>query len=221
MVGAPRPADAGAPDGAAADPDADETDVFLVLGADRRARMEAARQGNRKETPDPGETQESGSEAPESAEETLLYRGSSLFAPEEGTGPEPQETGAEAGRPPSAAAAGEGVPDAPVEKPRPVPAQEFPAPVPPARPEPAEGRASAVVEAVEGRLPLGPGPAEAGSPAGFGDLPATSYAAEAWPGAVNAVPGGYEQRIAAVRPVPASSWRRAVFAATGGRVNLG
>ncbi len=35
------------------------------------------------------------------------------------------------------------------------------------------------------------------------------------------VQGGYEQRIAAVRSVPASSWRRAVFAVTGGRLNLG
>ncbi|MGW8528762.1 MULTISPECIES: hypothetical protein [Nocardiopsidaceae] len=35
------------------------------------------------------------------------------------------------------------------------------------------------------------------------------------------VPGGFEQRIAAVRPVPASAWKRAVFGATGGRLNLG
>ncbi|WDZ90745.1 hypothetical protein [Nocardiopsis sp. HUAS JQ3] len=35
------------------------------------------------------------------------------------------------------------------------------------------------------------------------------------------VQGGYEQRIAAVRSVPASPWRRAVFAVTGGRLNLG
>ncbi|WP_047872284.1 hypothetical protein, partial [Nocardiopsis sp. RV163] len=35
------------------------------------------------------------------------------------------------------------------------------------------------------------------------------------------VRGGYEQRIAAVRSVPASPWRRAVFAVTGGRLNLG
>ncbi|MFE6446395.1 hypothetical protein [Nocardiopsis dassonvillei] len=35
------------------------------------------------------------------------------------------------------------------------------------------------------------------------------------------VQGGYEQRIAAVKSVPASPWRRAVFAVTGGRLNLG
>ncbi|QUX29408.1 hypothetical protein KGD83_02065 [Nocardiopsis akebiae] len=35
------------------------------------------------------------------------------------------------------------------------------------------------------------------------------------------VQGGYEQRIAAVRSVPASPWRRAVFTVTGGRLNLG
>ncbi|MFJ9556082.1 hypothetical protein ACIRPH_19865 [Nocardiopsis sp. NPDC101807] len=35
------------------------------------------------------------------------------------------------------------------------------------------------------------------------------------------VPGGFEQRIAAVRPVPESAWKRAVFGVTGGRLNLG
>ncbi|NKY99679.1 hypothetical protein [Nocardiopsis alborubida] len=48
---------------------------------------------------------------------------------------------------------------------------------------------------------------------------------ESWIDAVDdrrtPVQGGYEQRIAEVRSVPASSWRRAVFAVTGGRLNLG
>ncbi|WP_223830468.1 hypothetical protein [Nocardiopsis quinghaiensis] len=48
---------------------------------------------------------------------------------------------------------------------------------------------------------------------------------ESWIEAANdghtPVPGGYEQRIAAVKRIPASPWRRAVFAATGGRLNLG
>ncbi|WP_304452828.1 hypothetical protein [Nocardiopsis sp. YSL2] len=35
------------------------------------------------------------------------------------------------------------------------------------------------------------------------------------------VPGGYEQRIIALAPVPVSRWGRALFAATGGRLNLG
>jgi len=35
------------------------------------------------------------------------------------------------------------------------------------------------------------------------------------------VQGGFEQRIAAVRPVPAASWKRVVFGATRGRLNLG
>jgi len=35
------------------------------------------------------------------------------------------------------------------------------------------------------------------------------------------VPGGFEQRIAAVRPVPATAWKRVVFGATRGRLNLG
>ncbi|MCP3014985.1 hypothetical protein NGM33_16770 [Nocardiopsis dassonvillei] len=48
---------------------------------------------------------------------------------------------------------------------------------------------------------------------------------ESWIDAVGGgrtpVQGGYEQRIAAVKSVPASPWRRAVFAVTGGRLNLG
>ncbi|CAL9477608.1 hypothetical protein SUDANB121_02982 [Nocardiopsis dassonvillei] len=38
---------------------------------------------------------------------------------------------------------------------------------------------------------------------------------------VYAAPGGYEQRLASVKPVPTSVWKRAVFAATRGRVNPG
>ncbi|MGQ4269574.1 hypothetical protein, partial [Nocardiopsis changdeensis] len=36
-----------------------------------------------------------------------------------------------------------------------------------------------------------------------------------------AAPGGYEQRLAAVKPVPTSVWKRTVFAVTRGRVNPG
>ncbi|WP_156365880.1 hypothetical protein [Nocardiopsis sp. NRRL B-16309] len=35
------------------------------------------------------------------------------------------------------------------------------------------------------------------------------------------VAGGYEERIVALAPVPASPWGRALFAVTGGRLNLG
>lgn len=60
------------------------------------------------------------------------------------------------------------------------------------------------------------------------DLSARTFSAqgiESWIDAVGdartPVQGGYEQGIAAVRSVPASPWRRAVFAVTGGRLNLG
>ncbi|WP_147453861.1 hypothetical protein [Nocardiopsis sp. Huas11] len=53
--------------------------------------------------------------------------------------------------------------------------------------------------------------------------PARDAGADAAPAEPGHVPvsGGYEQRILALAPVPASRWGRALFAATGGRLNLG
>ncbi|MEV2278238.1 hypothetical protein AB0I72_21900 [Nocardiopsis sp. NPDC049922] len=69
---------------------------------------------------------------------------------------------------------------------------------------PPQEAAPPVVESVSGVLPA-PEP----SAAGFLD------------GAHTPTPGGYEARILAIKPVPAARLRRAVFAMTGGRVNLG
>jgi hypothetical protein len=77
--------------------------------------------------------------------------------------------------------------------------------------------ADRAVPRAEGRLDL---------PAPYSPAPEPSARGiESWIDAVDGghtpVQGGYEQRIAAVKSVPSSPWRRAVFAVTGGRINPG
>ncbi|WP_157982386.1 hypothetical protein [Nocardiopsis sp. FIRDI 009] len=165
-MGAPHPA-VGAPGTEdPPNPDAEETDVFVVLGSERRARKEKRRE----EGPEPGAS------TPETGEEP--GRDHSDAVPSVPEVPSP----AEAVRAPDTAVSGM------LTAPEPVAA-----PVTAAPPLPDEEAAGA------------PEPADGGF------LTASS----------TAVPGGYEARITAVRPVPAARLRRAVFAVTGGRVNLG
>ncbi|WP_150251074.1 hypothetical protein [Nocardiopsis deserti] len=166
--------------------------------------------------------------------------------PETGTavrGPAPQETGpaeaagrsgpgaGQASASPGAQGPEQGVPY-PAYGDRPLASTGFPdIPAAPyaggGQPEPDRG-----VPRAEGRLDL-PTPYAPTSDLPGPEAPAQGPSAqdpavrgiESWIDAVDdrrtPVQGGYEQRIAEVRSVPASSWRRAVFAVTGGRLNLG
>ncbi|MDE3723906.1 hypothetical protein PWG71_21150 [Nocardiopsis sp. N85] len=96
MVGPPRPADPAVVnvwgEEEPTNPDAEETDVFLVLGADRRARVEKKKEEEEGEEEPRAEAEELriGPPAPDPASESegsLLYRGVSLFAPEAGERP--------------------------------------------------------------------------------------------------------------------------------------
>lgn len=165
-VGPPRSADPptvsvpGAED--SPNPNTEETDVFLVLGTDRRARKEKEAEGG-----------EEGREDPEG--NPLPYR-----TPSTVPRPGDQGSGAETA----------GGPDR---------------------------------EAGTRETPVGQDGGQ--SPARHSSKTVPSPGSEAWTGAVGEgrtpVEGGYEQRIAAVRSVPASPWGRAVFAVTGGRLNPG
>ncbi|WP_444961756.1 hypothetical protein [Nocardiopsis sp. M1B1] len=171
--------------------------------------------------------------------------------PEAGTavsGPAPRETAsAEASGPPSPGAGRESAPPGAGEPeqaapyftyggrpPEPTGFPDIPA-APYAgagQPEPGRG-----VLRTEGRLdpptPYAPAanppptqaPAQAPSAQDLSTQTSSAQGIESWIDAVGdartPVQGGYEQRIAAVRSVPASPWRRAVFAVTGGRLNLG
>ncbi|WP_160050048.1 MULTISPECIES: hypothetical protein [unclassified Nocardiopsis] len=231
-VGPPRPADAatvnpwGEPD--APNPDAEETDVFLILSADRRARKE--KENRDKATEGSAEQEErspsSGPVGPEAADASAPV-GAAPAAP---LVPNPPEAGSEAVEPDAPAAA-----RAP-EPPRgedPVTAETGLPGGSPTAPDgdDAEGVGAWSVPAapyasVE-NAPSDAGERPEGTPRmeGAPDQPRAPEGIESWLGAAShghtPVPDGYEQRIAAVRPVPASPLRRAVFAATGGRLNLG
>ncbi|MFF1671265.1 hypothetical protein ACFVWN_16175 [Nocardiopsis flavescens] len=107
VVGQPRPADPNVINvwgqEEPTDPDAEETDVFLVMGSDRRARAELKEEGE--ESPPGREAEPSVSPAAETApepapepetgpepgdERALLYRGVSLFSPEAETEARPR-----------------------------------------------------------------------------------------------------------------------------------
>ncbi len=198
-VGPPRPADPPtvSPGGEedAHDPDAEETDVFLVLSADRRARKEREEKEEGEGQEDPGD------------EDSPVHRNSPTPAPAAGeAAPSPA---APEGGPTPGPRGSQGVTAAPQTGTK--------------RPEQFRGTL--------GEGPPGPPDASVRSgltqPESAQPESAVSGAPgiESWIEAANdghtPVPGGYEQRIAAVKRIPASPWRRAVFAATGGRLNLG
>lgn len=215
------------------DPDAEETDVFLVLGADRRARKEEKEEKRRS-----------------TEEDSPLPRGASPLPPEE-TAPEPGRAGTGAGgappRQPVEDASPEGAaPAAPLPEAS-APTAPSPDAAPSAAPAPVEGasapsdppetpgipeapyasRREPSVLRAEGELRTGGRPDVSAPVAAPGTGPQTSAATgiDPWIDAAGGghvpVPGGYEQRIAAVRRIPLSPWRRAVFTVTGGRLNLG
>ncbi|MDT0326831.1 hypothetical protein [Nocardiopsis lambiniae] len=112
VVGPPRPADPAVinvwGEEETTDPDAEETDVFLVLGADRRARVEKKKEEEEgeEETRTEAEEPRTGPLAPDPASESegsLLYRGVSLFAPEAGEPSLGASTADDAGGPVDAA----------------------------------------------------------------------------------------------------------------------
>ncbi|PDP87180.1 hypothetical protein CQJ94_13580 [Glycomyces fuscus] len=273
-VGPPRPADPvtvnPAGEEESPDPDAEETDVFLVLGADRRARK-TREEGQ--ETPEIPETPKA-PDSPGVPEAPEVPKAS-----ESAEATDVPETWQEQGSPlhqgssPSAPGTGEAASGGPEEDA--VPSPEAPDPVRPdtdtvvvQAPPPAEADPEAAAFAgtvAQERDASHPGYGDRPLvPTGFADIPAAPYAGaeqpepgrgvlrdegrldipdpyspapevpapeppargiESWIDAVGdghvPVRGGYEQRIAAVRRIPASPWRRAVFAVTGGRLNLG
>ncbi|OLT28590.1 hypothetical protein BJF83_15040 [Nocardiopsis sp. CNR-923] len=85
--------------------------------------------------------------------------------------------------------------------------------------------ATVSTEAATSASPWARAPEEAAPPTArsvSGVLPVPEPSATGFlDGAHTPTPGGYEARIAAIRPVPVAWTRRAVFAVTGGRVNLG
>ncbi|WP_306366563.1 hypothetical protein [Nocardiopsis sp. CC223A] len=81
----------------------------------------------------------------------------------------------------------------------------------------AGGQAAAGYPGVPGML------SERGAAGGAGDAASAFLAGRGADSftSLYAAPGGYEQRLAAVKPVPTSVWKRTVFTVTGGRVNPG
>ncbi|MFI6576696.1 hypothetical protein ACIBFB_12910 [Nocardiopsis sp. NPDC050513] len=95
----------------------------------------------------------------------------------------------------------------------------------PPEPVPAPPVAAASTEAEPSPSSWARAPGEEAPPAVAsvsGDLPVPEPSVTGFlDGAHTPVPGGYEARIGAIKPVPVARLRRAVFAMTGGRVNLG
>lgn len=161
-------------------PDAEETDVFLVMGADRRARKAKETEEKGTATPPRKDSAQNPPKSPDASPPSAVEPASAQEA-------EPVVAVTE--EPP-------GVPDAPV-----------------------------IPSTVAGRPEHPEDPPETGEGLDLPRSPVAPEGIEAWTGAGGDVhtplPGGYEQRIAAVRRIPVSPWRRAVFVATGGRLNLG